>query len=108
MTYGVFLLRSNGPALTSGPRGREFKSRHSDQKKACNFNGYRLFAFLGNIVPKAGHPQNTPNDLNSIEKRRASPASNGCEDRSLPGLHGVSFAWRVRIGHAVFSCRAAA
>ena len=31
------------PALPSGPRGRGFKSRHSDHKKVCNLNDYRLF-----------------------------------------------------------------
>ena len=35
-----------GSALGSGPRGREFKSPLSDQKKACNRNDYRLFYFL--------------------------------------------------------------
>ena len=92
-----------GSVLGSGPRGREFKSRHSDQKKACNFNGYRLFAFLGDVALRAGHPQNTLNAFNSIEKRRVSPTSEGCEDRGRSGLRGVSFAWCVRIGHAVFS-----
>lgn len=38
-------------------------------KKACNFNGYRLFAFLGDVVPQAGHPQNTLNAFNSFGDR---------------------------------------
>ena len=41
----------------------------NSSKKACNFNGYRLFAFLGDFVPKAGHPQNTLNAFNSSGAR---------------------------------------
>ena len=48
-----------GSVLGSGPRGREFKSRHSDHKKACNLNDYRLFAFLGGFSQCVGHPRNT-------------------------------------------------
>ena len=34
-----------GSALDWGSRGREFKSRHSDQKKSWNRNGFRTFCF---------------------------------------------------------------
>lgn len=55
-----------GSVLGSGPRGREFKSRHSDHQKACNLNDYRLFPFLGCIALRGGHPQNTLNAFNSF------------------------------------------
>ena len=46
---------ADGSALGSGPRGPEFKSPHSDQRKVeryCFFNIFRLFVFCRSIWRK--------------------------------------------------------
>ena len=57
-----------GSALDWGSRGREFKSRHSDQQKALNPNGFKAFFIFTAGMETAEKCTKSAQNVHSAEK----------------------------------------